>query len=63
MWHKENLINLAVERLLPSDWKAVAWVDAEVEIESPTFALDTLKILNGHRDIVQLFSHGLDLDA
>ena len=61
LWHKENLINLAVERLLPPDWKAVAWIDSEVEFESPTWALDTLKLLHGPLDILQLFSHALDL--
>ena len=34
LWHKENLINLGVRRLLPANWKAVAWVDTEVEFES-----------------------------
>jgi len=64
MWHKENLINIGVRKLLPPDWKAMAWVDAELEFESPTWALDTLKILTtGCRDVVQLFTHGLNLDA
>jgi hypothetical protein len=62
LWHKENLLNLGVTRLFPEDWKAMAWIDAEIELESPTWALDTLKILNGSRDVVQLFSHGVDLD-
>lgn len=62
LWHKENLLNLGVTRLFPEDWKAMAWIDAQIELESPTWALDTLKILNGSRDMVQLFSHGVDLD-
>jgi len=63
LWHKENLINLAVQRLLPKTWKAVAWVDADVEFDSPTWVADTLRILNGPADIVQLFSHCVDMDA
>lgn len=64
LWHKENLINLGVERLLPKNWKALAWIDAEIEFESPTWALDTLRLLGtGAYDLVQLFSHGIDLDA
>lgn len=62
LWHKENMINIGVKKLLPSDWKAFAWIDADIEFESGSWALDTLKILNGCRDVVQLFSHALDMD-
>ena len=62
LWHKENMINLGVKNLLPSDWKAMAWIDADLEFDSPTWATDTLKILNGECDIVQLFSHCVDMD-
>jgi hypothetical protein len=62
LWHKENMINLGVKKLLPSNWKAFAWIDGDLEFESNTWALDTLKILNGHKDIVQLFSHCVDMD-
>lgn len=63
IWHKENMINLGVQKLLPSNWKAFAWIDGDIEFENPDWANDTLKILNGSRDIVQLFSHALDMDA
>ena len=62
IWHKENMINLAVRYLLPSDYKAFAWVDADIEFENNSWALDTLKILNGSKDVVQLFSHCVDSD-
>jgi len=62
LWHKENMINAGVRSLLPPTWKAFAWIDADIEFESPTWALDTLRILNGSRDIVQLFSHSVDMD-
>ena len=62
LWHKENMINLAVKYLLPSDYKAFAWVDADIEFENNTWALDTLRILNGSKDVVQLFSHCVDMD-
>jgi hypothetical protein len=62
LWHKENMINVGVQKLLPKDWKAMAWIDMDVEFENNTWALDTLKILNGHKDIVQLFSHCIDMD-
>jgi hypothetical protein len=62
LWHKENMINVGIRKLLPSDWKAVAWIDADIEFENPNWAMDTLRILNGSRDIVQLFSHCIDMD-
>jgi hypothetical protein len=62
LWHKENMINLGVKYLLPKKWKAFAWIDADVEFENVSWALDTLKILNGCKDVVQLFSHCVDMD-
>ena len=62
LWHKENMINIGIRKLLPSKWKAVAWIDADVEFESVTWASDTLKILNGCKDILQLYSHCVDMD-
>lgn len=61
-WYKKNLLNIGVERLLPSDWKAVAWVDSDVEFDNPLWALHALKLLNGAKDAVQLFSHAIFLD-
>ena len=61
LWHKENMVNIGIRRLLPSQWKAVAWVDADIEFENCSWALDTLKILNGYKDVVQLFSHAVDM--
>ena len=62
LWHKENMINLGVKRLLPKTWKAFAWIDADVEFESATWASDALKILNGCKDVVQLFGHAIDMN-
>ena len=61
IWHKENMINLGIKYLLPDTWKAVAWIDADIEFENTSWALDTLKILNGSKDVVQLFSHCIDM--
>lgn len=63
LWHKENLINIGVRKLFPPHWKAMAWIDADIEFENRLWALDTLKILNGSRDIVQLWSHAVDMDV
>jgi len=62
LWHKENMINIGVKKLLPPTWKAFAWIDADIEFESTSWASDTLKVLNGYKDIVQLFSHCVDMD-
>jgi len=62
LWHKENMINIGIRKLLPANWKAVAWIDADIEFDSYTWPLDTLKILNGYKDVVQLFSHAADMD-
>lgn len=61
LWHKENMVNLAVKKLLQPNWKAFAWIDADVEFENSSWALDTLKILNGCKDIVQIYSHCVDM--
>ena len=64
LWHKENMVNLAVEKLLkPRNYKAFAWIDADLEFDSPSWASDTLRILNGCKDVVQLFSHCVDMDG
>jgi hypothetical protein len=63
LWHKENMINVGVNKLLPKGWKAFAWIDADVEFENPSWAKDTLKLLNGYKDIVQTFSHAIDMDT
>jgi hypothetical protein len=62
LWHKENMVNLGVKYLLPKNYKSFAWIDADIQFENNCWALDTLKILNGCKDIVQIFSHCVDLD-
>uniref|UniRef100_A0A6C0EBJ5 Protein kinase domain-containing protein n=1 Tax=viral metagenome TaxID=1070528 RepID=A0A6C0EBJ5_9ZZZZ len=62
IWHKENIINIGIKRLLPENWKAVAWLDSDIEFDDPHWTLNTLKILNGCCDVVQLFSQCLFTD-
>lgn len=61
LWHKENLLNIGIKKLLPENWQSVAWIDADIEFDNPYWVDDTLKLLNTY-DIVQLFSHALDMD-
>ena len=60
VWHKENMINLAIQRL-PIDWKYVAWIDADVEFLRPDWVYETIHLLQ-HYDIIQMFSQAADLD-
>jgi hypothetical protein len=69
LWHKENALNIGIQKLLPKDWRAVAWIDADISFENPCWALDTLKLLNDKDPkgsvvptVCQLFSHALDLN-
>jgi hypothetical protein len=59
LWHKENLINLAIQHL-PCDWKYVAWIDTDIVFTRDDWAEETLHQLQIY-DIVQLFSHAIDL--
>lgn len=59
LWHKENLLNLGVQRL-PHDWEYVAFVDADVSFSRPDWAVETIHQLQ-HYHIVQMWSHAVDL--
>jgi hypothetical protein len=59
LWHKENMINVAVNHL-PSDWEYMAWIDADIDFHNKNWVLDTINQLQ-HYSIVQLFSHAIDL--
>lgn len=59
LWHKENLLNLAIARL-PENWEYVAWVDSDIKFARPDWANETLHLLQ-HYKIVQMFSHSTDL--
>lgn len=62
LWSKENCINYTIQKKLPRDWKAVAWIDADVLFDNTEWVRETLQALNC-ADIVQLFSHCVDMDA
>lgn len=62
LWHKENMINVGVRRLLPSNWKAFAWVDADLQFANPMWGRHTLERLHA-ANVVQLFDSITYLDA
>lgn len=60
LWHKENLINVAIQFLTrhKPDWRYVAWVDADVKFE--VGALEKTAHALQHYDVVQMWSHAVD---
>lgn len=60
LWHKENMINLGVQHLLPRDWKYMAWIDGDVFFANPNWAIETIHLLQ-HYPVVQPWSECLDL--
>lgn len=60
IWLKENLLNIGVSRL-PTDWKYVAFIDADVMFARPDWVSETLHQLQ-HFHVVQMFSEAIDLD-
>lgn len=61
IWLKENLINIAVKNLLPSDWKYMAWVDCDIHFRDPMWALSSIHQLQ-HYNIIQPWQSAADLD-
>jgi len=59
VWHKENMINLMINRL-PPDWKYVAWIDADIEFQRKDWAVETMQQLQ-HYMVVQMFQNAIDL--
>lgn len=60
IWVKECMINLAVKRLLPKDWKYVCWSDTDIAWRDPNWAQETMHQLQ-HFQVVQPWSDALDL--
>lgn len=59
IWHKENMINLAIARL-PQDWEYVAWIDADIMFQNPYWLTETVQQLQHHM-VVQMFAEAIDL--
>ena len=59
LWHKENLINLTVQRL-PKNWKYLAWIDADIVFSNERWVEDTIEALQ-HFKVVQMFQHLADM--
>lgn len=58
LWHKENALNLLIQRL-PSDWKYMAWVDADIEFMNKHWLQETVHELQVHK-VVQMWENAID---
>jgi hypothetical protein len=54
IWLKENLLNLAVQRL-PASWRYVAWIDADVRFMRDDWVEETVQALQVY-DVIQPWS-------
>ena len=61
LWFKENMINIGISRL-PSDWKYVAWIDADTMFVRPDWVQETIHQLQHHK-FVQMFSQVQNVDS
>lgn len=59
MWIKENLINVAAT-MLPSTWRYMAWIDADITFLNTNWVADTVAELQ-NKDVVQLFHSCVNL--
>ncbi len=59
MWHKENLINIGVQRF-PAGWQYGGYCDADFTFTRHDWALEAIHMLQ-HHQFVQLFSAYADL--
>ena len=53
VWLKENLVNIGIGAL-PSDWKYVAWIDADIQFLNENWVRETVLELQAS-DVVQMF--------
>lgn len=59
LWHKERMINLAINRL-PLGWSKVAWIDPDIIFTRPDWVEETLNQLDIH-PVIQMFTRAHDL--
>jgi hypothetical protein len=62
LWHKENMMNIALSRLTPrwQNWKYVIFSDCDISFVNPGWLEETVQALQVHH-VVQPWSHAQDL--
>lgn len=62
IWIKENLMNLGVRHLLPTNFRYLMWSDCDIEFREPHWANETIHQLQ-HFGLVQPWQSAADLGA
>ncbi len=60
IWQKEAALDLLIQRL-PLDWQYVSILDADISFNRSDWIEETVHLLQ-HYEVVQMFSHAVDLD-
>jgi hypothetical protein len=46
LWHKESMIRVGIEKLLPPDWTNIAWIDSDIEFDNVDDSWNSLVSIN-----------------
>jgi hypothetical protein len=60
-FQKEACINLAVKKLVPEEYKKIAWIDCDLQFTNKHWYQETVKKLDDYK-VVQLYTYGIDTD-
>lgn len=55
LWHKENLLNIGIKKVISEGYENIAWIDADVLFENSFWVSDTIECLK-RNNICQIFS-------
>jgi hypothetical protein len=55
MWHKERLLNIAIEQLLSESYQNIAWLDGDIQFEEPDWPQAIVQTLEEYK-LCQVFS-------
>lgn len=62
LWLKENMINIGVANMFPSDWKYMCWADTDLHFRNPEWAHGAIRALQTY-NVIQPWSQGISLLA
>lgn len=60
LWLKENLLNIGISRLIDSNYKYIAWLDADVIFQDSFWVKDAINNLQNN-NLCQLFSRAINM--
>ncbi len=62
LWLKENLLNIGISRLIDSNYKYIAWLDADVVFQDSFWVKDAINNLQNN-NLCQLFSRAINVHS